>query len=698
MAILTGATITIPEAQLKVRWRETYASEGLNKALGMLDPGCYRGGYLEAQSSPNQTVKITAGTEQDNSWLWTDLATGAALVVRYLGDVAVISLASAFTGGGGTMPTTTTYYVYLDCTYSSGVATTGHFYVDTTPASGNAIPIGRIVIPGGATTILNSYINVGGAYRKVAQLDRVVLKRTAAIFTPSGTPLAFHLTGKVYLPGGTAGLSDKAQYVQMAGAGSYYAGPVPYVGSDNGVIYTTNLWANAAGTTPITADSEGFVLDPYVTINTSLTSDTSPPAGVAWYWTRAVQRDLVELDDFKGAFAAHPHADQVQTRDVAGTPTAIASSTVGGAVATLLGAVNERISTIAPDGAPAAPVLLWRSHNIWTDAAVSTDTTSIYWGTTLGLALVTGAYINGANFVEAPVGALGPASMLRLTSNDQIGVGLFTKNSGFTTLAWNTLGSWDTYVRNGDLLGVRLWDVLGQMWFNNGVVLAGVASTLGLLTQDNFLWGNLPGTGGLDKYCHLFQSAALTSTIPRLHIYYAASGSLVVTSNAYWDDPSSRWKPDLQTADAWMLVFNDVGFGLYRKDHDNYTMALEWFDAPGTPTWDTAMIWGSELTNRLAAFPAMVGDYFDVAKLAMGAVSGATGFQRGYSAVTWHAALAVGVGLTVTATADDCYPSTGSWTITTIPDVVGCVVEGVTTASIAEGNFYYWEGTIYAHS
>ena len=33
MAILTGATITIPEAQLKVRWRETYASEGLNKAL-----------------------------------------------------------------------------------------------------------------------------------------------------------------------------------------------------------------------------------------------------------------------------------------------------------------------------------------------------------------------------------------------------------------------------------------------------------------------------------------------------------------------------------------------------------------------------------------------------------------------------------------------------------------------------------------
>jgi hypothetical protein len=703
MAIVTAATRAIPEAQIKVRWREPYASEGVNTALGALDPGCYRGGYLKATSPASTLVQITPDGEADSAWVWQDLATGVALVVRYPAAVT-IDLTSRFTGGGSTMPTTTSFYVYLNCTYSTGTTTAANFYVDDAAfPGGNAIPIARIVVPGGAATILDTYIHRGAAAdRQVVALDRVALKHTSATFTPSGTPLAFQITGKVYWPGGTAAAWYKDQFVRLMGALSVVRTPIPYLGADTGVIKVSNVWGNAAGTTPLVADSEGFVTDPYVVLDVTHTTDTSPGAGRAWYWTRSTARAVIADDDHTAAFDAYPHADEIFTTDVdvlsvSEDPTGIWGSTVADAITTLVRAVNERMKTISYITTPAAPVLLFRSHGIAADANVMGTTVSLYWGTTLGFAIVSGGYLTATNFVEAPVAPATVASMIRVTSNAQIGAGLFTKRTGFTSLAWNTLSAWDNYVRNGDLLSTRLWDVLGILTLNSGAILAGATSTLGLTDQDNFIWGNLPGTG-TDTYCHLFKSAALTTTsATKLHIYYAAAGSLVISSNAYWDEATTAWYAENPAVDAWLVVFNAVGFGFYRKDHANFGIG-SWYDAPATPTWDTVMLWGSELANRLAAFPAMVGLYYDLAKVAMGAVSGATGFQRGYSAVTWHAALAAGTGLTVTATADDCYPSAGSWTITTIPDVVGCLVEGVTTASVAEGVFYYWEGTIYAHS
>ena len=701
MAILTGATVTIPVTQMKVRWREDYASEGINKALGMLDPGCYRGGYLEAQAAPNHTVRIAAVGEQDHSWLWTDLATGTALVVRYPAGDITIDLASAFTGGGGTMPTTTTFYVYLDCAYSTGATTAGHFYVDTTAPAGNAVAIGRIVVPGGAATILDTYINRSATYRKVAPLDRVVLRKAAAVFTPSGSPLAFHLTGKVYLPGGTAGMSDKAQYVQLAGAGSWYVAPVAYVGSDNGVIYTTNLWTDAAGTTPIVADSEGFVLDPYVTINTSKTSDTSPPAGVAWYWTRATQRDFVTNDGFLEAFEPVPHADQVQTRNVAGTPTAIASSTVGGAVATLLAAVNDRISTIAPETAPAAEVLLWRSHGITSDSAVTGTTISLYWGTSLGFMAMVGGYVDGSNFYYAPVTPSGVVVALRISPTLQTGPMLLAKHGSFGGgLAWANLANWSAYTRVTNVLGASGFDiggatfnisaiianVVGLLTLDSGVTLAG--GQIALSNDGNYVSGGYePGTAGNDDCCLVWQGGG--SSAVKSRIYFGASGVLMLTTNAQWI-PDGRWMPDSIASDAKMLSISTLlGFQMFTKRRLTAGFASGW----AILAWDGAISWlDSVIAGQLSPVASGSGNV-EVVPLGFGHQN-QTGVgtiallyseihktYRGIvSTITYQMSNNRGVSTYMPATIDG----------TTANGVGG--MAWVTTDSILNGDYAYWNG------
>lgn len=461
-------TVVIPEAQMKVRWRETYVSEGINKALAVLDPGIYRGGYVMAQGTPNKTVKITPNGEQDSFYLWVEKTGGAALAVRYATDVTV-DLSGEFTGGGGTMPSTKMYYVYMNGTYATGAPTSGAFYVDTTApsTSGNAVRLAKITIPSGATTILDSYINLStsatpaSCYRMTASLDRVVVKRVELEFAaPSGTPPVFQILGKVYFPGGGASWMVRSSYVKLASTQASLLHQNPYIGDDRGRITVENFYADSGATVWATADSEGFMTNPWVKLDLTKTSDTSPPAGAAWYWTRATVRDLVTSDHFLEEFDVFPHAADIITRDVAGTPTSLVAKNVSTAIEALVDAVNDRI-----------PKVVTEAFDLFSDAA--------------------------------------------------------------------------------------------------------------------FMRGNFePGTGGNDTCCLLWQGGG--SAAVKSRIYFGAAGALMITTNARWNQGTSKWVPDSAAVDAKRLLLDtDKGFWMCHKSCLTVGFATGW----AIDGWDTTIKW-----------------------------------------------------------------------------------------------------------
>jgi hypothetical protein len=685
-------TATVPEGQIKVRWREPYVSEGVNTALGVLDPGVYRGGYVTATSPATQAILIGLGGEADSSYLWQDLTTGVALAIRYTAAVTLdCSTAFPIPGGGLVL------YVYLNATYATSATTTATFTVaDAAAASANAIPLATITVPFGATTITAAMINVGPAARQAVALERPILQRATASFLPAGSPLAFQVTGQVFASGENA-----LGYVRAVHA-TYRQWP--YVGSDGGTYPLTGPWDSAACSSPAVADSEGFVTNPYYGVDLTLSTDATPPSGQICYWTRATARDLDLADDFHGYAEAPPvHAQELFARAEAGSPTALTTDSVQAQLAQLLAAVNARVASMAPTAAPSGPVLLWRSHAIATDGAVTGTTTSLYWGTALGLAMVTGAYISGGTIYEATVSPADAVSMVRVSANAQASCGLFTKANGFTSLAWDTMASWDSYIRNGELAGNRLWDVASTLWLNSGAVLLGTTSALGLTNHNNYLYGNRPNAGGLNKYCRLFESAAFATGVARLRLYYADAGTLVVTSNARWDNAGVVWMPDILTADAYALIFNALGMGLWRKDKDVGGFGTGWGDAGSVTTWDSVLAWGITGTGYMTAFPVSVGSIYDRVRMCVTCDlqdAGSPHRYTGLGSATWHASL-TGVGAVhVAATCISSDPAnTGGaadWAETIVSaDAYGALIQ-VQNGDLTASAVPYWYGDITA--
>jgi hypothetical protein len=687
-------TATVPEGQIKVRWREPYVSEGVNTALGVLDPGVYRGGYVTATSPATQAILIDLGGEADSSYLWQDLTTGVALAIRYTAAVTLnCSTAFPIPGGGLTL------YVYLNATYATSATTTATFTVaDAAAASANAIPLATITVPFGATTITAAMINVGPAARQAVALERPILQRATASFLPAGSPLAFQVTGQVFASGENA-----LGYVRAVHA-TYRQWP--YVGSDGGTYPLTGPWDSAACSSPAVADSEGFVTNPYYGVDLTLSTDATPPSGQICYWTRATARDLDLADDFHGYAEAPPvHAQELFARAEAGSPTALTTDSVQAQLAQLLAAVNARVASMAPTAAPSGPVLLWRSHAIATDGAVTGTTTSLYWGTALGLAMVTGAYISGGTIYEATVSPADAVSMVRVSANAQASCGLFTKANGFTSLAWDTMASWDSYIRNGELAGNRLWDIASTLWLNNGAVLLGTTSTLGLTNHNNYLYGNRPNTGGIKKYCRLFESAAFAAAgIPRLRLFYGDAGTFIVTSNAGWEQPLTvgAWIGDDATVDAFALVFNHGGLALWRRDKDVGDGTILWFDAgEGIETWHSVMTWGVSATNSMTAYPVAAGTIFDRVRMCVTCDledGGSPHRHTGFGAATWHTGI-TGAGAThVSATwisSDPTNTGAGSdWVATVISaDPYGALIK-VQNGDMVASTIPYWYGDV----
>jgi hypothetical protein len=664
--------ISIPENQLKLRWREPYVTDGTNKALAVLDPGAYRGGYARETDPISTSFRITAEGEQDNSFLWVDKATGTALSILYGTDV-LVDMAPQFSGPGGTLPSAQTWYVWLDCSYSVGVATTGKFYVTTTaPTSANAVKIARINMPSGVMSILTSYIDWSTSYRTVAHVDRPLL--IAKAVTKSVSTNKFQLSGKVYLPAGTANWATRDFYINLLGGLGLTRWA--YAGDDGALIWVKNVWADSGLSVAVGSDSEGFIEDPWIELDVSQTTDPTPPMCYVRYWTRGTMRDLVLDDQIKSDWLPHDHALLVSTRAKAGYPTSLTAGSAQSQIEALLTAVNERISAKAPESAPASPVLLWRSHNIASDALVTGTTISIYWGTNLGFAVIVGGYISGGNAVRALVSPGDTMVLLRLHGNLGAGPELLSSPAAAgATRAWNIVTDWTAGLYTTDFFGAPLFKMpalIAEILFvTMGITLD--SSTLLLTNHESYISGNQPGVGGLDTYCKLFESAGL---VVKMRLYYG-SGYFYITYNAEWVQSSGGWYEDDDGVNAMAVGVSlyDGGPALKVRTKRKVNFGAGWTD------WDSDLMYGGDVDGYCRVAPVVSGNYKDICKwcLSIAPVAGADGVSA-LTAVTYHAAIPTIPNLSSV----DVIDSYGTWglTPTILPDSIdeyGLMIYGTGT-------------------
>jgi len=621
--------ISIPENQLKLRWREPYVTDGTNKALAVLDPGAYRGGYARETDPISTSFRITAEGEQDNSFLWVDKATGTALSILYGTDV-LVDMAPQFSGPGGTLPSAQTWYVWLDCSYSVGAATTGKFYVTTTaPTSANAVKIARINMPNGVMSILTSYIDWSTSYRTVAHVDRPILLAKAVLKTVSTNK--FQLTGKVYLPGGTPNMGWRDYYINLLGGSGL--GRWAYTGDDGASIWVKNVWEDSGLSVGIASDSEGFVEDPWVELDVSQTTDATPPMCYVRYWTRGTLRDLVLDDQIKSDWLPHDHALLVSTRAKAGYPTSLTAGSAQSQIEALLTAINERISAKAPESAPASPVLLWRSHNIASDALVTGTTIGIYWGTNLGFAVIVGGYISGGNAVRALVSPGDTMVLLRLHGNLGAGPELLSSPAAAgATRAWNIVTDWTAGLYTTDFFGAPLFKMpalLAEILFvTMGITLD--SSTLLLTNHESYISGNQPGVGGLDTYCKLFEGDGP----PKVRIYYG-NGKLFLTYNAKWvHSMIPHWEYDLAPNDALSIGVDNTGGEAYfsiKKEFGSLT-ETSWLDSE----WNFESQYGKSSAGVYGKLsPDIIGYYTDSVRFALSSGHNDTNHNE-YTAVSFR--------------------------------------------------------------
>jgi hypothetical protein len=629
--------VSIPETQLKLRWREPYVTDGTNKALAVLDPGAYRGGYVRETDPISTSFRITAEGEQDNHFLWVDKTSGAALSIRYGTDV-LVDMSDLFTGPGGTLPSAQTWYVWIDCAYTVGGATSGKFYVgDAAPSSANAVKLARISMPSGATAILDSYIDVSTTYRTVAHVDRPVLLARAVTRSVSTNKL--QLTGKVYLPSGSSNWGWRDFYINLLGGSGLER--TAYTGDDGGAIWVKQVWADSGLSVAITSDSEGFIADPWVELDVSQTTDPTPPMCYVRYWTRGTLRDLILDDQIKADWLPHDHAVYVATRAKTGYPTSLAKGTVQSQIEALLTAVNERISELAPESAPASPVLLWRSHNVASDALVTGTTISIYWGSNLGFAVIVGGYISGANAVRATVSPGEQMTLLRLHGNLAAGPELLTSPTvSGATAAWNTPGVWTAALFTQNIGGSPVFTIPILSTNILSTALMFMANQANLIDGNAFITGNTPGVGGLDVFCRLFESSG---TDVKIRLYYG-NGSFWLTCNAEWVTDSKWYEDDVDhhaIAIGIGIVTNDTHFLVSKKFRQNMGVG-GW----GPTEWDSVISYGAAVPAAfigghwgVLAMPVVAGDYMDICKWCLHSTpdSGGTLGRMVYAAVTYHA-------------------------------------------------------------
>lgn len=467
MADLQSAVID--PSKIKVRWEEPYTSEAVNRGLTSVPRGVYRGFIPAPQTVPDKTFRLAidptgGGFFADSALLYVDRVNGFALAVRDAAEPD-FDMSARFTDGGGTQipPAGEIWRVWADVDYTTSVPTTGEYHVtlDGDPIPDDAILFGKITMPGGATSIIQTYFSYvegtertmpfptkreAGAYvagdqylgflsgeeawqvpsynqkkamnaaptaptasnpfvTKADTLDKVFAEPTVEVKATMVGVTRFQLSGWYYV-GKSSSLLSYAKYFHLLFNFSY--GEYPLMGSDGGVLGIAGMLLSD-GITPLNpathADVNGFVQNPWIVLDFSQTGDTSFTGSAR---IKALKKSTYSSLATTPASAfpyndtfKYTHAITQFARQVSGSPSSLTGASSQDHFDDLLAHVNDRIKTIHPvSGSPSSWILLWRSNNNSTDASVTKRTVSIYWRDG-HLIMLTGAYMFDPTTVKA---------------------------------------------------------------------------------------------------------------------------------------------------------------------------------------------------------------------------------------------------------------------------------------------------------
>lgn len=281
------------------------------------------------------------------------------------------------------------------------------------------------------------------------------------------------------------------------------------------------------------------------------------------------------------------------------TPDSIAPSTVHSAITNLLTYVNARVRNPHPDGTISAPTLIWRDHNITSDANVTADTASWYLlpqGTICddsdGIGFIIGGYLSGANVTPAPVGSPTKMTLFTLSAN---GLKTYSMSSLSGSFAWDNPANWDDRFEFDEGGFSIVSSSLTQSVIN-------LSADLDLYNDLHMNSGNIDLTSG-----SLIQpiSSSGTTPIPIVN----ASGSpydpqVHVMNEGYWittnvNFTGGNWVPISNTEDATAVVFSYEGFKVYRKSHDTVGYASGWT----LNNWDAKWTIGEQAADKGATEP-----------------------------------------------------------------------------------------------
>lgn len=544
-------TRQIAESKIKLRWNERYVSEGVNIQNSINSRGIYRGGFIEETATPSGSFRVTPGADVDTTLLHFQSADGIATVVRFTTD-QVLDMSAQLPAVGDL-----TWYVYISVSYATYSDTTGVIEVSDVAPTGDEIMLGVIDIPNGSTTIENSMVRTDGSARTKTAFKRGIIVRKAEEIPALASRTSFQLTGKVY-DFSASGISPATVTDKMELRGQLYREPLRGV---NGKVIRVGPWYKDAGLTQpvLTADldEDGCYDSPYIAMSFAGTGG-SDYSGAFWslYWGYVPMDEIPNgLSDDVFYFEAPDHSDDMYAPDLTGTPDSVSSQVLSGTLQAMMGFVNGRIRTIAPDSSPADWVLLWASNA----NGGGSNQTNIYWKNG-DFAMITNGTLSGNNA---------------------------TPNSPGTMRVWTQ--SFNTYMRKSvatvalDITNSAVWDEYRQ---NN----SGIEEFI-LPLAKQFVFDGYPQVRADISAVSNFQLFTLLDmTDFGTRIYMGGSGetepSLYLSFNCSWDNTNDEWVRDSGLADSWVLRAGSGGLFFGKKN------------APGSSTpwaltaWDESFHFG----------------------------------------------------------------------------------------------------------
>ena len=245
----------------------------------------------------------------------------------------------------------------------------------------------------------------------------------------------------------------------------------------------------------------------------SLWADTVAPTGHDSTINAALNGIVADL---AGDGVGADGAGKIGAEKISGVPSSLATETVGGQLDELLTLTNARIKSIHPTASSVTWICLWRSNNIANDAAVTKDTTSLYWKNG-AFSILVGGYWSSATNVTAGL----------------VGTGVYT---GVVVSIWTALGGILTFAATAPAPGAVLVPGVPTDW--------DVCDAVGITPATNYLAG-IQKTFNCDiKYGQDYVALRASFSTTDWHLVYRDDGQTTTPGDITWSTLSIYEKVD----------------------------------------------------------------------------------------------------------------------------------------------------------